>query len=116
MRDPGGNVVYANSLDYSCPASFRLSGTDPTGTYTATLTWDVGPYRSTPLTATTTFQVQERRHRGRTRSQLRTTGGATSSARVLEVTGERRKKGRARNRARPTFCWCPALYVSARSR
>ena len=57
VKDPGGNVVYANNLSGMYATSFQLGSSAPAGTYTASLSWDVGPYQSGPVTASTTFQV-----------------------------------------------------------
>lgn len=57
VKDPNGNIVYTNNLISMYATSFNLSSAAPTGTYTASLTWDIGPYQSAPLTASTTFQV-----------------------------------------------------------
>lgn len=58
VRDASGGLVVETVTPYTWVDSFALQSTAPSGTYTATLDWPIGPYRSGPLTATTTFQVR----------------------------------------------------------
>lgn len=58
VKDPNGKVVYTDTLTSNYPATFTLGSSAVTGTYTASFSWDLGPYQSAPLSASTTFQVQ----------------------------------------------------------
>lgn len=57
VRDPQGTVVLDDTSG-TLYGSYTVPSGAPTGTYSATFTWDIGPYQSTPLSASTTFEVQ----------------------------------------------------------
>lgn len=58
VKDPGGTVVYTKALAGSASPSFTLASGAASGTYTASFTWNLGPYQSAAASATATFQVQ----------------------------------------------------------
>ena len=57
IRDPQGTIVFDDTSD-TLYGSYALPNAAATGTYSAEFTWAIGPYRSTPLSASTTFDVQ----------------------------------------------------------